>query len=280
MTSPRTIQVGQATATVVNIGEARGDLAEWLKMPEADRPAAYANLFKQPLRVPIQCIHIALLEASLLVDAGLYDFADHPSMGLPGYQPPPGLTAQLAEVGVQPDAITHVVITHAHLDHYNGLTHRQAGRLQPVFANARHYLGRADWERAETQKALQQPDSPVSQTLGVIQAHGLLSLVEGDLDLGHGLKIIAAPGETPGHQLVRVESAGQSLYCIGDLYHHPIEFEDPAWAVHWADVESNRASRLAFIEAAAAEEALMIATHIAATYRLRRTGSEVEWMVV
>jgi glyoxylase-like metal-dependent hydrolase (beta-lactamase superfamily II) len=280
MTQPKTFQVGQAAVTVINIGELQADLTDWFNIPKQDWPAQYAPLYTQQIRVPVQCIHVALPEASLLIDAGAYDFPSDSSMLIPGYQPPPALTSQLADIGVQPEMISHVIITHAHFDHYNGVTRPQDGQLLPTFPNARHYLARPDWERAELQTALHQADSPQSRTLGILFERGLLTLVDGNLDLGHGIEIVATPGESPGHQVARVRSAGQSLYCIGDLYHHPLEFEQVDWSVTWADLEANRASRQALIEAALAEEALIIATHIPTIYRLRQGKTRVEWLAV
>src|SRR2546427_8867771 len=42
------------------------------------------------------------------------------------------------------------------------------------------------------------------------------SLVEGNRTLTPAVQLIAAPGESAGHQLVRVQSEGQTLYCLGD----------------------------------------------------------------
>jgi glyoxylase-like metal-dependent hydrolase (beta-lactamase superfamily II) len=186
------------------------------------------------------------------------------------------LLEQLQASGVQPAAIQHVVITHAHQDHFD----HTASNGQPSFPNARYYLGRADWERAEMQTALQNPESVESRTLGVVSRAGLLERVEGDHVLGEGVSIIAAPGETPGHQIVRVQSQGQTLYCVGDLYHHIIEVEHPEWAVRWANEDTILASRRAFAAAALAENALIIATHITGVGRLQQNAQGVTWVSV
>jgi len=41
---------------------------------------------------------------------------------LPDYTPPPAIPDQLTSLGVHPDDITHMVITHAHWDHFAGTT--------------------------------------------------------------------------------------------------------------------------------------------------------------
>ena len=113
----------------------------------------------------------------------------------------------------------------------------------------------------------------------MLHQYRLLELVEGNRDLVPGVRMIAAPGETPGHYIVRVHSEGQTLYCLGDLYHHEVEFEQPTWMVHWIDQERNLKSRSALMEAALAEHALLLAAHIPIGY-LKQTGSEIKWMAL
>jgi glyoxylase-like metal-dependent hydrolase (beta-lactamase superfamily II) len=278
----RTISVGSATVTVVNVGDLTLSLSEIMNVSEDEWRPRYAADFERPLSFPSQCIHISLPGASVLVDANDYAVSSPPDSPYapPDYQPPPGLMAQLLEKGIYPENITHVVITHAHLDHYCGVTTQRDGHYVPCFPNARCYLGKADWEHPETREALQTPDSVDSRTFGVLHQLGLLELVEGDRDLTPEVRIIAASGESHGHQLVRVHSQGQTLYCLGDLYHHPVEVEQPSWMAEWANTGANLASRHALAEAALAENALLIATHIPTIGRLARTETGVRWVAV
>lgn len=97
---------------------------------------------------------------------------------------------------------------------------------------------------------------------------------------GGGLQIIAAPGETPGHQIVRIHAGGHMLYFLGDLYHHSVEVEHPAWMNKWNDLGANTRSRQALTERALREDALLFATHIPAVGRIRRTAAGVRWETV
>src|SRR5258708_39793950 len=203
--------------TPINIGRLRGNLGDWYQLPPGH---PYAHLVEA---TPIQCYHVACPGRSVLVDAPVYEFSlGGGSMELPGPHPPP-LEAQLAAAGADPGAVTDVVITHAHFDHINGLTKRIDGRYVPTFPTARHYLGAGDWVPAEF--AYMQ-----KFTLGVIEQHGLLTLVHGPLELAPGLDIVRAPGETPGHQLLHVRTTSpnagdRDAYITGDLYHHVLEFD-------------------------------------------------------
>lgn len=277
MLTPTRFQLGTTAVTVLHLGDLYVRLADWLGLAEADWPKEHRSLFASPVTVPVQCVHIASPGRSVLVDAC------HPELLLyvgaipPDAAPVPGLLEQLAAAGVDPAGVDTVVITHPHFDHYCGIiavgARPDEDRL--LFPNACHLVGATDWE--ELQAALKSPASPVSRTLGLAARQGLIEVVAGPLDLGNGMSIVPTPGETPGHQAMRVESAGQMLYVLGDLYHHPVEVERPEWGVHWADPVATAQSRAAIVAAALAEDALLVATHIQGVGRLAQVGDKLQW---
>lgn len=279
-TLSQSIAVGHATVTLFNVGDGQLDLARFLDLPPGADRAAYATDFAQPAIAPTQCIHISLPTITVLVDAGRYDFAADSPFALPNYQPPASLREQMQTAGIDPALVQHVVITHAHDDHFNALTDGDGEHRELSFPAARVYLGSADWEKPDLQAERADGHSVISQTLGAVWERGLLQPVDGDLALGEGVTILAAPGETPGHQIVRIASAGEVLYCVGDLYHHPVEAEQPAWTVSWSDRETNLASREKLAAQALQEDARIIATHITGVGRLAETATGVKWVSI
>lgn len=270
-------QLGEAAVRVFDAGLLGAVASEWYAQPAEEWPAEYRSALATPLQVPVQCIHVGLPRTSVLVDAGTFDLApDSPSM-IPGYVPPPPLLEQLSAAGIAPESVEHVVITHAHFDHFNAVTTLDGEKWMPSFPNAQVYVGRGDWESATMQAALRDPDSQESQTFGVLHAHGRLQVVDGDRELAPGVQILATPGETPGHQAVRVASGGRILYCLGDLVHHEMEVMRLEWAVNWADATATAASRRAIFGRAAAEDALLVATHITGVGGVRSTGGGWVW---
>ena len=279
----RTVELGGATVSIVNIGDVQSTLASAMDPPQGGWPAGQAALVTKLERYATNCVHIRLPELSLLVDASVYDTPPGAPMAIPGYEPPADLYSALESSGVSVDSVRHVVITHSHADHINGTIRRQGERSVPAFPNARYYLGRADWDLPQMQQALRDPASLQSRTLGMLHGARLLELVDSDdgtpgaRELGSGAQILPAPGETPGHQIVRIHSQGQTMYCVGDLYHHPLEAEQPELMMRWAAREEMLSSRLALMERALAENALIVATHIHGLGRLRRAGSGIAW---
>ena len=265
MSEPVSFSLGDTAVSIFTISHLLADLADWYRLPPEEG--------LRPLPLPVQSILIQQAGRVLLVDAPRHDIAADSIYAIPGYTPPPGLVEQLAQAGVIPDDVTHVVITHPHFDHFNGLT--AAGKA--LFPQARHYLARADWESAYMKAKLKKPASLESKTFGYLQQQGLLELVNGTADLGGGVQILPAPGETPGHQIVRLAAEGQVLYCVGDLFHHELELRRPGTTVHWADPAAMANSQQQLLAAALAEDALLAASHIGGYGRVRQTERGLIW---
>lgn len=274
----QTIGVGRARVHLIDLGTLTVDLAGWLSVPRDEWTPETTPYLARPITMPAQVAAIELPGSVVLVDAcDPLSIAESTYAG-PGYRTPPDLIEQLAAIGIAPEQVDHVVLTHLHFDHYSGVARGQGGRRVPCFPRARHYVGRADWDAVA--EALADPESLEHKTLGVIERHGLLQLVEGEVDLTDEISVLAAAGESPGHQIVRVRSRGQTLYCLGDLYHHPAEIEHPEWQVYWADADASRRSRQRLVAAALAEDAIVTAAHIDSPGRLRAVADGATWHAI
>jgi len=273
--SMRQFQVGKATITVINIGDIHLPLAQYMNIPESEQQ--HYGLSQQS-RAPIHNIHIQLPDTSILIDAGVYDVETETVYALPDYTPPPSLIEQLASIGIQPDNIEHVIITHRHWDHINGTTCEKDGVYVPQFPNATYYLGQQDWERSESNR--NDPHEVEYRTLRILNEHNVLIQIEETRAIGNHVRIIPAPGETRGHQIVRLESEGEVLFCLGDLYHHPIEFLNREWMVSWARPETTLSSRDMLLKDALDSDARLIATHIPDIGRVISTENGMKWETI
>jgi glyoxylase-like metal-dependent hydrolase (beta-lactamase superfamily II) len=275
---PKRLTVGDAHVTVLSAGRFYAPLAELMTVPAAAQTPLLAAELAQPRLWPCWAVHIALGPLSILVDPGAYAPGPDDPWGLPFPATPVDLGKELETAGIAAEAVTHVIITHAHEDHYTGVVYAHDGVWQPRFPAARHYLGRSDWD--ELQKSDTMSDPGAGRILEQLHDRRLLERMEGIYPLADGITLIPAPGETPGHYLLRLHSCGQTLYCLGDLYHHPLEVEHPAWVAPWADPMATRRSRHELAQAALAEDALLIASHIPTVGRLVPTSTGVSWRAI
>lgn len=262
----RSYRTGDVGVTVIKVADFKLVLSRMLSVPEEEWRPRYGNLFEVGVSSPGNCTLVRTPESLIMVDPNDFALSSGPDSEYhpgPGYEPPPDLLTQLETIHVKPEEITRVVITHAHYDHFAGITGKAgSGKFSPAFPDARYYIGKADWESPMIREELQKENPGALGALIALHDLKMLELVTGQKTLDRFVTILPAPGESPGHQLLQVDSSGQSLYCVGDLFHHWVEVENPDWNPAWADPERNAASRRTLFEAASSKKALVIAGHM------------------
>ena len=143
----RTSKLGDSTLTMISDASGWSNIISLLVgvPPEVWRREVDANDDGQVL-VGYNVAHVQIGVASILIDLGFDDPGPRSQWHAPEHQRSPGVEAGLASIGVKPGEISHVLITHAHGDHVAGGTTAHDGRRVARYPNARHFLGRADWE--------------------------------------------------------------------------------------------------------------------------------------
>jgi len=130
------------------------------------------------------------------------------------------VTGQLAEIGLKPDDIGRVAISHTHGDHIGNVG---------LFPNSTIVMQRAEYSWIHS------PDGPndnVNQLMALARkllgTPKNLQLVDGDTDVfGDGsVTLISTPGHTPGHEslLVHLRKSG-FIMLSGDVVHSEENFE-------------------------------------------------------
>jgi len=162
-------------------------------------------------------------------------------------------------MGVAPDEVTHVVLTHLHLDHLGWIVQGSADHPDPTFPNARHVVQRAELD-PELLGGLY-----TTHVLPVLDA-GLLDIVEGVAELVQGMQLVPTPGHTIGHQSVVVDTGAERLVICGDVFVHPAQVADPGLAyVHEEDPVLAAATRRAVLADAADQPTVIAPAHFEAT---------------
>jgi N-acyl homoserine lactone hydrolase len=130
------------------------------------------------------------------------------------------LTDQLAEIGLNPNDITRVAISHTHGDHIGNVA---------MFANATILMQQAEHSWINSPNG---PNDNVNQLMALArQLLGTpknLQLIDGVADVfGDGsVTLVPTPGHTPGHQslLVNLKNFG-FIILSGDVVHSEENFE-------------------------------------------------------
>jgi glyoxylase-like metal-dependent hydrolase (beta-lactamase superfamily II) len=167
----------------------------------------------------------------------------------------------LAELGVEPASIDVVVLTHLHFDHVGGCTRRTTTGVEPVFPRARHVVQRAELEAAR-HPHVRNKASYLAENVEPLAAAGLLEVVEGEVEVAPGVRVVPSPGHSRGHQSVLIDGGGgERALFLGDVVPTSVHVPLPWVMAYDLDVERTLASREALYERALAERWLLLFGH-------------------
>jgi glyoxylase-like metal-dependent hydrolase (beta-lactamase superfamily II) len=205
-------------------------------------------------------VHVTVLRSrghTILVDTGLGP-ETAPAFAWSGIRG--ALPQELAGVGIDTAEVEQVVITHVHDDHLGW--NMAEGAQDPLFPNARYLIHRADWElmaRAEDDE-----DRAIfAATMAPLERAGVLQLTEDRLELTSELVLEHAPGHTPGHQVVAIDSDGARALVAADLVNHPAQLLQPGLnGASDGDPELAAVTRAAWLERIDLEERIVITSHL------------------
>jgi glyoxylase-like metal-dependent hydrolase (beta-lactamase superfamily II) len=196
-------------------------------------------------------------EHRVLVDTGAGDMS--PTTG--------HLIANLQALGIAPDDVDMVILTHGHPDHIGGTVDREG---QPAFPNARYVMSKEEWEFWTGAPDLTPLPTPewFKEALLTCAANclppigGQLDLADSGSEIVPGVRAIATSGHTPGHIALAISSEGEQLLCTGDVALHPVHLERPDWYTS-ADLAPQQAlvSRSRLLDMAVAQQTLVHAFH-------------------
>jgi glyoxylase-like metal-dependent hydrolase (beta-lactamase superfamily II) len=201
-------------------------------------------------------------DGAVLVDTGIGRYATADGAGL--------LQESLAREGVEPGDIDCVVLTHAHPDHLGGLIDEG----NPVFTRARHVLLAAECEFwAEAADRVPEPIAVgFKEALVPLRSLGRLDLLDGDAEVVPGVRLLRAPGHTPGHVVVELGDPVEALF-LADAVLHEVGFNHPEWtSAIDVDPPLAVATRRRLLERAADQALLVAGYHLGRHGYVERDG--------
>ena len=140
------------------------------------------------------------------------------------------LSNTLALLGVQPEDITDVILTHYHPDHVGGVSFN--GKL--AYPNAQYYLPQLEWDflqRDDVGEFLAPFVAFARTKLQPAAKHDGQLIFYGDEDeLVPGVQAVAALGHSIGQHALIIESSGQRILFTADAITHPVlSLRMPDW---------------------------------------------------
>ncbi len=169
-------------------------------------------------RVPVatNCLVVRGAGFNLLVESGLGEKLGPKEHEMFGIERTHSLVASVIAVGLHPEEITHVILSHLHFDHCGALVQPAERRLEPAFPRARHIVQAAELEVWRNPDPRSRPSYRFDDVEPLLKA-GLVDPVRGDEEVLPGVRVELTGGHTPGHQVVHLESEGERALFVGDL---------------------------------------------------------------
>lgn len=187
---------------------------------------------------------------------------------------------RLQAVGVSPEAVDFVLLTHLHADHVGWNTRLQGERWVPTFPNARYVFSEREYsynlalsrERESVTSILRQAGigTPHHEPFEGVFDDSVLPIVEAGLDqrieidntVIEGFRFHATPGHSIDHASISLTSRGETALFWGDVMHHPLQFHRPDTnSVYCEFPKAAQQSRRKAMQLAAELDALVFTTH-------------------
>jgi glyoxylase-like metal-dependent hydrolase (beta-lactamase superfamily II) len=165
------------------------------------------------LNTPVTAFFVDGGGTRILVDTGMASTEISNSLHVKGSLQPDGYAIhdQLKKIGIQPQQIDIIVLTHLHWDHYYNID---------KFPNAKLYVQKTEWNFSHNPtptyyRIYEHPKwNRTPQYAGIEQQFELLN---GETEILPGISVYPSPGHSVGHQTVVVRTKKGEYHLCGDL---------------------------------------------------------------
>jgi glyoxylase-like metal-dependent hydrolase (beta-lactamase superfamily II) len=207
---------------------------------------------------PVNVTLVKTPDGLILIDAG----------GGGDFMPTLGKFADTFDAaGLNPEAITHVIFSHAHADHLWGVIDPLDGATR--YSKARHFMTAAEfdfWTTPDRDKSV--PEMLVKMAVGSARRLGVLAerleKPKPGTEIVPGVLLLDTPGHTPGHISVMLKSGSEQLLIGADALTHPlVSFGKPDW--RWGsdmDAEMAIATRKRTLDMLATDKVALVGYHL------------------
>ena len=241
---------------------------------------AYDNIHNGTVHSPYSAMLLRMNDQNILLDTGIGYHQNPVSLGDHQVEMKGQLQSLLQEENLGPEDVDMVIISHFHPDHIGGI-YTEEGKLN--FPQAEIVVDQQEWDfwhSEEGQNLMPLFTDFIRENIHPLDKSTVRFLQEDYQNVVPGITAIQAPGHTPGHRVLIIESGGEKLLYAADTFLHPIHVENlSVQTVFDYDPQQARKSREKVLNIAEEEDALVHAFHFAypGLGRVARKGSQWLW---
>jgi glyoxylase-like metal-dependent hydrolase (beta-lactamase superfamily II) len=232
--------------------------------------------------VPFNVLLIDTGKERILIDAGNGESADRadPMLG--------GARRAFQSAGYHPEDISVIFLSHGHPDHLGGLV---TPDNKPTFPNAKHFVLKTEFDFWTSPN----PDLSAGLASAELKKYALefaqkrfhilkdrFTMIDDHSEFTPGFRALLAPGHTPGHSVVEIQSGSERLLHIVDLAHHQVvPLQKPAWKpIPDGDPEPAAQTRQKVFARLAQDRTRVFGYHLPfpGVGHIRQSGTGYEWV--
>jgi glyoxylase-like metal-dependent hydrolase (beta-lactamase superfamily II) len=211
----------------------------WHKKVETDE--------RRRLKMHLNLLLIQTPNRNILVDTGLGNRLTDRQKDI--YSPSDFLLIHsLHQIGLKPEDITDIIMTHLHFDHAGGVISQIEGNDVLTFPQAVYHIQKAEWEMAKHPDGLNRAAYQFDHQLSLLETKGNIQLTTATTEICSGVYSHWVGGHTIGMQMVEAVIEGKSYIYAGDII--PTRFHQPLAITSAYDVsrEQSYAAKLKIYE--------------------------------
>ena len=195
---------------------------------------------------------------------------------------------KLSNVGIKPEDVDYVLMTHLHVDHVGWNTRLSNGEWVPTFPKAKYVFSKEEYEYYKDPAN----HNDRNKTSVIIQKDSILPIIEAGLaemiyidgsEFTEGLSFKPTPGHSINHSSITLSSRGKNALFSGDIFHAPIQVRYPELnSIFDAFTDQARSSRLWGIEYAADQHATVFSSHFpeSSAGLVEQKGKKFNWQYI
>jgi glyoxylase-like metal-dependent hydrolase (beta-lactamase superfamily II) len=152
----------------------------------------------------------------ILIDTGMGNKWDDKMKNIYAIDDSSTMNSALETLGLKPNDITDVILTHLHFDHTGGSTVKVDGKLQPAFPNANYFVQKQnfDWARDPSDR---DKGSYIKDNFLPVYEEGVLNFIIGNAKFDDEIEMIVINGHTFGQQMVKISDGNSTFLFCSDL---------------------------------------------------------------
>jgi glyoxylase-like metal-dependent hydrolase (beta-lactamase superfamily II) len=255
MSAPRK-QIGDITVIALSDGVLAAPLDVVLGVERAEIERLAGRKPGEPLPIAVNAFLLERAGKLALVDTGSGNSMG-PTLG--------GVPQNLRALGVAPERIETIFLTHLHPDHSNGLVDDAGNAIYPNAEVVLHETEAAFWlDRDEASGATERIRRNIAKTAVTTAPYRARMRTVRDGEAVPDISALLLAGHTPGHTGWLIQSGKDSLLIWGDLVHlAAIQIERPdTGLVYDVDPQAACATRRRMFDRVAADKLAVAGAHL------------------